>query len=132
MADLTITEVTKVFTVQQFTGPAAEAITKGQRCRFDASTGKITKGNATNATEGKRGGIALESAGAGEAVTILNQGLVNVGEALAALNWGAEVYVSDTDGAFADAAGTVSIIAGQVVAGWGSVGGDKLLWLYGA
>lgn len=131
MANLTISEITKVVTVLQFTGPAVEAITKGQRCRFDATTGKVALGNGTNAAEGKRGGIALGSAAIGEAVTILNQGLVDVGDALDGLNYGAEVYVSDTDGAFADGAGTVSIIAGQVVPGWGSTGGDKLLWLYG-
>lgn len=131
MANLTISEITKVVTVLQFTGPAVEAITKGQRCRFDATTGKVALGNGTSAAEGKRGGIALGSAAIGEAVTILNQGVVDVGDALDGLNYGAEVYVSDTDGTFADGAGTVSIIAGQVVPGWGSTSGDKLLWLYG-
>lgn len=132
MTDLTITKVTKVFTVQQFTGPAAEAITKGQRCRFDTTTGKITPGNASSAAEATRGGIALHSATAGETLTVLNQGLVDVGDALVALAWGALVYLSNTDGAFADAAGTVSVIAGQVVPSWGNTTADKLLWLYGA
>lgn len=131
MADLTITEIAKVFTVQQFSGPAAEAIAKGDRCRFDTTTGRITKGNGSSAAESKRGGIALGAAVAGEAVTILNQGIVDVGEALAALDFGALVYVSNTDGKFGDAAGTVSVIAGQVVPGFGSTTPDKLLWLFG-
>ena len=131
MTDLTITEVTKVSTVQQFTGPTAEAIAKGQRCRFDTSTGKIALGNASSAGEAVRGGIALQTAAAGEVVTILNQGLVDVGDALAALNFGATVYVSNTDGTFADAAGTVSVAAGLVVPGWGNATADRLLWLFG-
>jgi hypothetical protein len=134
MADLTISEVTKVSTVQQFTGPAVEAITKGQRCRFDASTGKIALGNGTTAAEVKAGGIALGSAAAGETVTILNQGVVDVGDALDALNYGADIYVSDTDGAFGTAAtdATVDVICGQVVPGWGNTTADKLLWLNGS
>lgn len=131
MADLTITETRQVEVVQQFTGPAAEAIAVGQRCRFDATTGQITLGNATAAAEARRGGIAVHAAAIGETVTIINQGLVDVGEALAALAFGALVYVSDTDGGFADAAGTVSVIAGQVVPAWGSPTADRLLWLLG-
>jgi hypothetical protein len=131
MADLTISSTRQVQVVQQFTGPAAEAIAVGNRCRFDATTGQITKGNATNAAEAARGGVAVHAAAAGEAVTIINQGLVDVGEALAALNFGALIYVSDTDGAFADAAGTVTVIAGMVVPVWGSPTADRLLWLFG-
>ena len=131
MADLTITKTRQVEVIQQFTGPAAEAIAVGQRCRFDATTGQITKGNATNAAEAARGGIAVHAAAVGETVTIINQGTVDVGEALAALNFGALVYVSNTDGSFADAAGTVSVVAGQVVPLWGSPTADRVLWLFG-
>lgn len=131
MADLTITKTRQVEVIQQFTGPAVEAIAEGNACRFDATTGKITKRNATNAAEAARGGIAVHAAAIGETVTIINQGTVDVGEALAALNFGALVYVSDTDGAFADAAGTVSVAAGMVIPLWGSPTADKALWLFG-
>ena len=133
MADLTITKCRQVQVIQQFTGPAAEAIAVGQRCRFDATTGKIALGNATTAAEIKAGGIATHAAAAGETLTVINQGLVDVGEALAALSFGADVYVSDTDGTFSTAVGdsTVDLIVGQVVPGWGSPTADKLLWLYG-
>lgn len=131
MADLTITKCDQVQVVQQFTGPAAEVITEGQRCRFDATTGQITLGNGTNATEAKAGGIAVHAAAAGMPVTIINRGIVDVGEGLVGLAYGALVYVSDTDGTFADAAGTVSVIAGQVIPGFGNTTADKLLWLYG-
>ena len=131
MADLTITKCDQVQVIQQFTGPAVEAIVEGQRCRFDATTGQIALGNGTNATEAKAGGIAVHAAAIGETVTIINQGLVDVGEALAALNFGALVYVSDTDGTFADTAGTVSVAAGMVIPVWGSPTADRVLWLFG-
>ena len=133
MADLTITECTAASVVQQFTGPAVEAIAAGDRCRFDTSTGKIALGNATTAAEIKRGGIASHAAAVGETVTIINQGIVDVGEALAALSFGADIYVSDTDGQFSTVVGdsTVDLIVGQVIPGWGITTADKLLWLFG-
>lgn len=133
MADLVITKAEAVRVVQQLTGPAAEAIAAGQRCRFDPTTGKVALGNATTAAEIKRGGIATHAAVVGQAVTIINQGIVDVGEALAALDFGADVYVSDTDGAFGTAASdsTVDLIVGQVVPGWGHTAADRLLWLFG-
>lgn len=130
-ADLVISKCRQVEVVQQFTGPAVEAIAVGQRCRFDATTGKIALGNGTNAAEAARGGIAVHAAAIGETVIIINQGLVDVGEALAALNFGALVYVSDTDGTFADTAGTVSVAAGMVIPVWGSPTADRVLWLFG-
>ncbi len=133
MADLVITQADQVQVVQQFTGPAVEAITEGQRCRFDASTGKIALGNGTTAAEIAPGGIAVHAAAVGEAVTIINQGIVDVGDALSALNYGAPIYVSDTDGTFgaADTDSTVDTIVGRVVPGWNTTSGEKLLWLNG-
>lgn len=131
MANLTIAKADQVQVVQQFTGPAVEAIAEGQRCRFDASTGKIALGNASSAAEAAKGGMAVHAAAAGDTVTIINQGIIDVGEALAALNFGATVFVSNTDGTFGDTAGTVSVAAGQVVPGWGHTTADKLLWLCG-
>lgn len=133
MADLTITKADAVQVVQQFTGPAVEAIAAGQRCRFDTSTGKIALGNATTAAELKRGGIATRAAAVGETLTIINQGLVDVGDALSALDFGADVYVSDTDGSFSTAVGdsTVDLIVGMVVPAWNHPTADRLLWLFG-
>ncbi len=131
MADLTITECRQVEVIQQFTGPAVEAIAVGQRCRFDATTGKIALGNGTNAGEAVRGGISTHAAAIGETVTVINQGTVDIGEALVGMNFGALVYVSDTDGTFADATGTVSVVAGMVIPLWGSPTADRVLWLLG-
>ena len=133
MAELTITKCDQVQVVQQFTGPAVEAITEGQRCRFDATTGKIALGNGTTAAEVKAGGIATRAAAVGETLTIINQGIVDVGEALVALAFGDDIYVSDTDGGFSTEVGdsTVDVIVGQVIPGWDNTTADKLLWLNG-
>lgn len=131
MADLTITagDVAPVKTIMQFTGPAAETIAAGQYVRFDASTGKMTKGNATSAGEAADGGIALDGGIAGQALTAVHYGIVDVGDALAALDYGAEVFLSDTDGVLADAAGSTAKRIGVVVPGWGNTTADKLLFV---
>lgn len=133
MADLVITQADQVQVVQQFTGPAIEAIAEGQRCRFDATTGKIALGNGTTAAEIAPGGIATHAAAIGEAVTIINQGIVDVGAALDALSFNDPIYVSDTDGTFGGAStdSTVDTIVGRVVPGWDGTTAQKLLWLNG-
>lgn len=118
--------------VVKFTGPAAEAVVAGEYCRFDGTTGQITKGNATNATEASFGGIALNGGTAGVTVTIVHQGPVDLGkDALSALNFGVPVYLSDTDGKLADAAGTVSKVIGAVLPIWGNTTPDRVLYVKG-
>ncbi len=134
MADLVITKADQLRVEKQHTGPAVEAITEGQRCRFDATTGKIALGNGSTAAEIAPGGIAVHAAAIGESLTIINEGIVDVGEALAALSFGDFIYVSDTDGTFGSAAGdsTVDTIVGQVYPGWDNTVADKLLLLNGS
>ena len=135
MADLVFTKADQVEVIQQFTGPAVEAILEGQRCRYDATTGHIALGNGTNAAEIAPGGIALHAAAIGEAVTIVNKGIVDVAPLTAfdALNFNDPIYVSDTDGQFsADAGdGTVDTIVGRVIPGWDGTTAQKLLYLNG-
>lgn len=129
MADLTITAtaVKPVQVVEQFTGPAAEDISAGQYVRFNTTYGKVELGNGSTADEAREGGIALNTVKAGQAVTAVRQGLLDVGNALSSIDFDANIYLSDTDGALADAAGTVSRIVGQVVPAWGATSADKLL-----
>ncbi len=133
MADLVITKADQVQVVKQHTGPAIEAIAEGQRCRFDATTGQIALGNGSTAAEIAPGGIAVHAAAIGEAVTIINEGIVDVGAALDGLNFGAAIYVSDTDGTFggADTDSTVDTVVGRVVPGWDATTAQKLLELNG-
>ena len=58
---------------------------------------------------------------------MVRQGLVDVGDAMSSMNYGALVYLSDTDGTLADATGTTTKVVGQVASGWGSTTADKLL-----
>lgn len=134
MTNLTITagDVGPVQVVQQFTGPAVETIVAGQWVRFDSSTGKVALGNGTTAAEAIDGGVALLGGAAGTPITFVQQGILDVGDALDSLNFGVAVYLSDTDGTLADSAGTVSKVVGMVVPGWGHTTADKLLWLKGA
>lgn len=118
MTDLVIdsTKVREIEVIEQFTGPAAEAIEAGDYVRLNPTTGKIEKGNATTAAEARKGGPALTSAvQANDTITFLRKGIVWVGDALDALTFDDDVFLSNTDGTLADAAGTVSLVVGTVV-----------------
>lgn len=116
MADLVIdfTKVREIEVIEQFTGPADEAIEPGHYARLAPATGKLTKGNATTVAEiGSGEGIVITRQV--NTITILKKGILWLGDALDGLTFGATVYLSDTDGALADAAGTVEKIVGTVV-----------------
>ncbi len=103
----------------QHTAPAGEAFSAGQYIRWNTSTGKFELGNASSSGEVGDGFIAENSAAVGDPATGLKGPvLLDVGDALSSLNYGASVYLSDTDGTLADAAGTVSTVVGKVVPGW--------------
>lgn len=119
------------FPVYQDTLPAAEAIEAGAPVRLDATAGKWTNANGSSTTENRFQGIALRSVAAGESVTAVRGCWID-GFDIAALNFGALVYLSDTDGTLADSAGTVSTVIGSVQAGPATTLGttfDKLLYV---
>lgn len=134
MADLALVTANRVNVVQSFeqlTLPAAEAITAGQAVRLDTASGRFTKANATLAAEARIFGIATRSVAAGEPLTAIRRGIMD-GYDLSALAYDGAVYLSNTDGALADAAGTVSTPVGRVVPGTGVTTGtvyDKLLYV---
>jgi hypothetical protein len=129
MGNLTITATTvkPVQVLEQFTGPAGEAIAAGQYVRYNTTSGKIELGNGSSAAEARKGGLALGSVGAGLPVTAVRRGIVDVGEALSGMAFDADVYLSDTDGTLATTAGTTSLVVGTVVPGWAATTADKLL-----
>ena len=135
MAELAITKCDPVQVEKQYTGPAVEAIAEGDRCRFDVATGHIALGNATAAAEVVPGGIALHAAAIGEAVTIVNRGIVDIGPLAAFDNLAidAPIYVGDTDGQFGTAAGdaTVDVIVGRVIPHFDGLTPQNLLELNG-
>lgn len=127
MANLTVSSITPVKVYEQVTAPVGEAVTAGQYVRFNTSTGKLELGNGSSSGEAAKGGLALTSAVAGETVTAVISGLVDIGNALSSINFNASVYLSDTDGTLADAAGTSSRVVGRVYPAWGYTSADKLL-----
>jgi hypothetical protein len=93
---------------------AAAALTAGQPVYIDAN-GKagVADGNGDSPANRFRG-IALKSVAAGQPVPVLVRGVV-FGFTVSGLAYDAAVYVSDTAGSLADAAGTTSLVAGRVV-----------------
>lgn len=132
MADINLVTANKVNIVEsleQLTLPAAEAITAGMAMRLDTSTGKFTKANASAAGEARVKWIAVKTVSAGEPVTGIKCGVLD-GYDLSGLAYDADVFLSDTDGRVADAAGTVSTKVGRVIPGAATTLGtafDKLL-----
>lgn len=129
LALVTNGHLSTVESIVQRTLTAAEAIAEASMVRLDTATGKATPSNGTTAPEARVFGIALRAAAAGEPVTIIRLGLVD-GLDLSALGYDADVFLSDTDGRLADAAGTVSKVIGKVIPGNSTLLGtaaDKLL-----
>lgn len=91
---------------------AAVAITAGETVYVNTA-GRAGKGDASSATTLKQSGMALNSAAAGKAVSILKRGHV-AGVTVSGMDVGAVVYFSDDAGQLADAAGTVSKAIGVV------------------
>lgn len=91
----------------------AVALTAGQATYLNSS-GKAALATAAAAGTVKTGGIALETAGVRQGVSILRRGKVG-GFAVSALAYGALIYSADAAGGLADTAGTSSQVVGKVV-----------------
>lgn len=132
MANIAIAVANKIEVVEvfiQMTLPAAEAITAGEAVRIDTS-GKFTGANGTTTTENRIYGIATKTVPAGMGVTAVRKGVLDGFTFSQAYD--AIIYLSDTDGALADAAGTVSTIVGRVIPGTATTLGtayDKMLFV---
>ena len=137
MADLTITaadvRVVKRADEHQMSAPMLEACTAGQYIRTDPTTGKFRLGNATTLTEIGDGFIAEHSRAIGEPNTGLKGPCVlDVGDALSGLDFGASVHLSITDGTLADAdsgAYGEALVVGTVIPAFGDTTAKKLMRL---
>lgn len=116
MADITVTAaqvaVVSPHNAEIYDFIATEAITAGQPV-YQLSTGKVGVADANAAGKQQFRGIALKAAAAGQAVSVLKRGMVT-GYTISGLNRDVAVYLSDTAGSLADAAGTMSVICGRV------------------
>lgn len=116
MADITVTAAQVGMVDPEkcvtFDGIAAEAITKGQPL-YQVTTGKFGVADANAANKQQVRGIALNAAGAGQAVTMLIRGAA-YGWTLTSQAYDTPLFLSDTAGALADAAGTLNVPVGLV------------------
>lgn len=129
MADLVITSARIVEWVQKFDAPSNEVF-GFEAVRFHTD-GTVTPANGTDATEANFQGFAvIESDRVGQAITVIREGVVDLGEALVGLAPGAPIYLSDTDGTLGTTAGTVSTVVGRVEPGWGGLTADLLLRIH--
>ncbi len=91
---------------------AAATITAGQAVYQDTD-GKAGVADANASGKQQFRGIALNGAGAGQAVSVLVRGHV-AGFTVSGMNGDALAYLSDTAGALADANGTMNVQCGRV------------------
>lgn len=97
-----------------YSGIAAETITKGQVV-YITTTGTVGVADANGAGKQQARGIALNAAGAGQAVSFLKRGRV-AGFTVGSVNCSAPLYLSDTAGALGTTVGTMTVPCGIVVA----------------
>lgn len=129
MAALTIVanKVSAPRVIEQETYPTSVVVTAGQAVRFDTTSGQWVLATTDVAGNCAHVYIALTSAGVGQPVTAIKQGLLNLGIAMDGIALGASVFLNPA-GALGDAAGVVSVIAGIVVPAFGSGANvDRLL-----
>jgi hypothetical protein len=116
MADIVVTAAQvavvdpQISTIKNYL--AAETITAGQAVYLNTS-GKAGLADANAAGALQFRGIALNSAGAGGAVAVLEDGEC-AGFALSGVAYDGLVYLSNTAGALADSAGGTSVVCGRV------------------
>jgi hypothetical protein len=92
---------------------ANEAVTAGQAA-YLASTGKYGVADANASGKEQFRGIFLGAAAAGQQVDLFVRGYI-YGFTISGLAYDALVYLSDTAGALADAAGSMTVRCGRVV-----------------
>lgn len=127
MTDLSISTCRIVESRDQFTAPGGEVF-GFEAVRYDTD-GTVTPANGTTTTEVNFAGFATEECNrVGQGVTVVRDGLLDIGNALSGVAIGAPLYVSDTDGQLSDSANDSAqdVIIGRCVAGWGSTTSDKL------
>jgi len=126
---ITATDVAPVLVIEQTTAPAHEAIDAGEMVYLVAATGKLGLADQDeSAPLNHPVGVAITTANAANiTVTVVRKGILDLGDALASLNFDDIVYLSGTAGAMADGDPGNTIVVGRVVPGWGYTTADKLL-----
>lgn len=97
---------------EQMTLPAGGTIKAGAPVRVNSS-GQFVECDGTTAGNADAYGIATKRAVVGEAVTAIKRGVLG-GFVFTQAYW-SNIFISDTAGVLADAAGTVSKIVGKII-----------------
>lgn len=119
MTDITVTaaQVSRVYPQPQYdeiiSVKLAEAVTAGQAA-YGTSSGTFGLADANASGKQQFRGVFLQAGAAGEVVPVLKRGYL-YGYTLSG-NPDTPIYLSDTAGAFADAAGTMTVVCGRVLA----------------
>jgi hypothetical protein len=121
MADLALVTADKVQVVSvmndQLTITCGEDIVAGAPVYLKAADGKFYNGDGNAAPANVNPyGVATHTAKSGQALTAIRRGIMD-GWDLSGMNFGETVYLSDTVGRLADAAGTFSAKVGIVIPG---------------
>ena len=118
MADLTLTAAqiapTHPLEAEIISVILAETVTAGQAA-YQTTSGTFGIADANAAGKQQFRGIFLEGGGAGQAVSLLKHGPA-YGYDLSGMDYDDPAYLSDTAGALADAAGTMTVNVGRVLA----------------
>ena len=130
MADLTVTaaQVGPVdpMKAEIYSFIAASTVTAGQAV-YQTTSGTVAPADANAANLQQIRGIALNGGGAGQAIDVLKKGRV-YGFTLTSQTYDDPIYLSDTVGALADSAGTLTVPCGLVVP-MADKGLTKVLWI---
>jgi len=118
MADLTYTEAQVSLTyvnpshAETYNVRLAEAVEAGQ-VLYQLASGLWGLADANAAGKHRARAIALESAGSGSTISVVARGVLD-GYDLSGMDYDDPVYLSDTAGDLADAAGTTEVVVGVV------------------
>jgi hypothetical protein len=131
MADIALTaaQVQPIFPDQAeiYSFIAAEAITQGEAVYMLTAAGTVGVADANVANKQQFRGIALEGVAAGQVVSVLKRGHV-AGFTVSGSSYDDILYLSDTAGNLADAAGTMTVNCGRVV-GLSDKGNTKVVYI---
>ena len=131
MADiaLTATQIGLVWPDDQevYAWEAAVTITAGQAVYIN-SNGKLDLADANGSGTLQFAGIALNGGGAGQTIDVIKRGAL-YGFTISGLAYFAPVYLSNTAGSLADAAGTSSNVVGRVIPLNNTGTLTKVLWV---
>jgi len=106
----------------------AATVTAGQALYLVAASGTYGVADANDSGKQQMRGIALAGGAAGQTIPMLKKGPV-YGFTISSLNYDAPLYLSDTAGALADAAGTMTVVAGRVIPVNDNPTFTKVLWV---